>query len=93
MKSAYELALERLEKQGIERPSEDALSDETRAKMAEVRSKAQAEIAELEILHRDQAKQQADPAAAAQAEEEYLLERKRIEERREAKLDKLRSGV
>ncbi len=90
MKSAYELALERLEKQGIERPREEALDDATRARMAEVRNKAKAELAQLEILHRDRLKSQSDPAAAAQSEQEYLLERRRIEERRDRDLQKLR---
>ncbi len=92
MKSAYELALERLEQQGIDRPREAALDDATRERMAEVRSKAQADLAELEILHRDQMKRLADPTAAARSEQEYLVERRRIEERRDQRLDKLRAG-
>ena len=90
MKSAYELALERLEKQGIERPDEDALDDATRERMAEVRSKAQAELAQLEILHRSRLAE--DPVAAAKAEEEYLIDRRRIEERRDRQIETLRSG-
>lgn len=92
MKSAYELALERLEQQGIERPREEALDDSTRERMAEVRSKAKAELAQLEILHRDRAGGAADPVAAAKDEEEYLLERRRVEERRDRELEKLREG-
>jgi hypothetical protein len=90
MKSAYELALERIEKQGIERPREGALDDATRERMAEVRSKAQAELAQLEIMHRDRAVDPADLEGAGKAEEEYLLERRRIEEHRERELEKLR---
>jgi hypothetical protein len=92
MKSAYELALERLEKQGIDRPDEGALDDATRERIAEVRNKAKAELAELEIMHRDRTREAADPVAAAKAEEEYLLDRRRIEERRDSKLEKLRAG-
>ncbi len=91
MKSAYELALERLEKQGIEPPRQDALDDDTRERMAEVRSKAGADLAQLEILHRDGKRKQGDPVEALKADEEYLVERRRIEERREAQLEKLRS--
>jgi hypothetical protein len=90
MKSAYELALERLEKQGIERPSETALSDETRAAMADARRQAEAKLAELEILHRDRLQRLADPAARDAEDEEYARERRRIEEGRDRKLAELR---
>lgn len=91
MKSAYELALEQLEKQGIERPREGNLDEATRERMAEIRSKAQAELAELEILHRDAVRALGDPTVLTEAEEEYRRERQRIEERRDARLQKLRA--
>ncbi len=87
MKSAYELALERLESQGIERPREDSMSDETREQIGEVRRQAEAKLAEVEILYRDR-RQGADP----QAEEEYLRDRRRVEDDRERKIEKLRQG-
>jgi len=87
MKSAYELALERLEKQGIERPREDSMSDETREQIAEVRRQAEAKLAEVEILYQDK-KKSGDP----QAEEEYLRDRRRIEDDRDRKIEKLRRG-
>jgi hypothetical protein len=90
MKSAYELALERLEKQGIERPREESLSDETREKMAEVRRQAEAKLAELEILHKNSLKSQYDPAKRDEEEQEYVRERRRIEEDRDRKIGKLR---
>ncbi len=90
MKSAYELALERLDQQGIERPREEAIDDATRERMAEIRSKAQADLARLEILHRDRLRGAEDPVAAAKAEEEYLIDRRRIEERRDGEIEKLR---
>jgi hypothetical protein len=89
MKSAYELALERMEREGIERPREDAVSDATRRAMDEVRRRAEAKLAELEILHRDRAKP-ADPAAREEEEKQYLAERRRIEDERERGLGKLR---
>lgn len=92
MKSAYELALERLEQQGIERPREEALDDATRERIAEVRAKAKAALAELEILHRDRQRGGVELEAAGKAEEEYLVERRRIEERRDRELEKLRGG-
>jgi hypothetical protein len=90
LKSAYELALERLESQGVERPREEAFSEETRRSMAEVRSRAAAELAQLEILHRDRTRALHDPAARQREEEEYVRERRRIEESRDRKLEKLR---
>ena len=90
MKSAYELALERLEKQGIERPREEGLSGETKEQVAEIRRQAEAKLAELEILHRDSLRKAFDPAKRQEAEEDYVRERRRIEEDRERKIAKLR---
>jgi hypothetical protein len=90
MKSAYELALERLERQGIERPREESMSEETRQRVSEVRQQAEAKLAELEILHRDRLKALQDPAQRREAEEEYVRERRRIECGRDRKIEKLR---
>ncbi len=92
MKSAYELALERLEKQGIERPREDSLTDEVREQMAEVRRRAEAKTAELEILHRDSLAKQQDPTQREEEESNFRRERQRIEDDRDRKLEKLRRG-
>ena len=90
MKSAYELALERLERQGIERPKEESLTPEMREKIADIRSQAESKTAELEILHRDRLKAMYDPAKRQEEEEEYVRERRRIEEDRDRKIAKLR---
>lgn len=88
IKSAYELALERLEGQGIERPGE--IDERIRGEIAAARSKAEAELAQLEIMHRQQLRELADPAAARRLEEEYAIDRRRIEERRDAEIARLR---
>jgi len=90
MKSAYELALERLEKQGIERPREETFSDDLREQIAEARRKAEARLAELEILHQNRLKTLYDPAKRQEEEEEYRRERRRIEDQREQKIEELR---
>jgi hypothetical protein len=90
MKSAYELALERMEKQGIERPREETFSDEAREKIAEARRKAEASLAELEILHHNRLKTIYEPAKRQEEEEEYRRERARIEDQRERKVEELR---
>lgn len=90
MKSAYELALERLEAQGIERPREEALSDETKRAIAEARRVTESKLAELEILHRDKLAKLADPSKRAEQDEFYLLEKERITADGEARVAKLR---
>jgi hypothetical protein len=90
MKSAYEAALERLERQGIDRPREEALSPEVREKVAAVRRRSEAQLAEIEILHRDRRAKSLDVEAIRQADEEYQIDRRRIEERREREIAKLR---
>jgi hypothetical protein len=90
MKSAYELALERMESQGIERPREEGLTGEVKEQMAELRRQAEAKMAELEILHRDSLKRNFDPAKRKEDEEAYVRERSRIEEDRDRKITRLR---
>ncbi|MEM6797225.1 MAG: hypothetical protein AAF725_24850 [Acidobacteriota bacterium] len=92
MKSAYELALERMEKQGIDRPDRDALSDEDRAKMAEIRRRAQAKVAEREILHREKLAGLASPIEREQEEAEFRREKQRIEAERDSEIAALRRG-
>lgn len=92
MKSAYELALERMAGQGIEPPREEALSPELRQRVAEVRQKAEAKLAELEILHKDALRKSQDFAAREKAEEDYHRERRRLEEDRDRQIEKLRRG-
>lgn len=90
MKSAYELALERLEAQGIAAPREEALSPATREQMAEVRRQAEAKLAELTILHQDRLKSLGDPTKRAEQEDYFRREKSRIETERDAKLARLR---
>jgi hypothetical protein len=90
MKSAYELALERLEAQGIERPREEAFSEETKRAIAEARRVTESKLAELEILHRDKLKKLDDPTQLAEQDEFYRLEKARIESDGEARVARLR---
>ena len=90
LKSAYELALERMAARGIEPPREEALTDAQRQQVAELRQRSEAKLAELEILHKDSLRRSHDLAAHEKAEEDYLFERRRIEEDRDRQLAKLR---
>jgi hypothetical protein len=91
MKSAYEVALDKLREQGVVAPSSDALSDETKEAVAAARSRAEAALAELEILHRDRLRKAQDPGTVAEEKERYVAERQRIERRRDRDIERLRS--
>jgi len=92
IKSAYELALERLEAQGIERPRQEALTDETRHLIAEARRVTEARLAELEILHHDRMKKLEDPAQRDEQEEFFRLEKDRILREGDQRVARLRAG-
>ena len=93
MKSAYELALERLEAEGIERPRQEGLPEEVRRQIEEVRQRCIAKLAELEILHRDRLKRLGEPEARQQEKEEYVRERQRLEAERDRKVAALRTAA
>lgn len=90
MKSAWERALEKLDDAGIERPDPGTLSAEVRQQMEEVRSRAEAQLAELEIMFK-KSHAAADPGEQAELEDNYSRDRERIESRRDRDLEKLRS--
>jgi len=92
MKSALELAMERLQaKDGDVVP----LTHEQRAAIAEIESETKAKVAEEEILSRDRLRAAAatgDPEALRKVEEETSGEIARLRERGEAKKRKVRGG-
>lgn len=90
MKSAYERALEKLENRGIAAPRQDALDEDRRRRIQDERSRHQAKLAELEILHRKNVS--ADPAKRHQEEENYRAERRRLSDRLESKIERIRRG-
>jgi len=90
IKSAYERALERMESEGIERPREEAFAPEVLAAMEDARKRAEAKIAELEILHKGRLRKIRDAVEYATAEKEYQAERRRIEEKRDRDVATLR---
>lgn len=90
MKSSYELALERMERDGIGRPREEALAAATKQAIAEARRVTESKLAELEILHRDKLAKLADPAQREAQEEFYRREHERLTAEGEAKAAKLR---
>ena len=94
MKSAYELAMERLEK---EDPSASvSLTDEQRQALAAVDEKYKAKIAEREVFLNRQlmdARQKGDREAVDQLEKQLRNERLRLEDQREAEKDCIREAA
>jgi hypothetical protein len=93
LKSAYELAMERLRKAdadaGIERRP---ITDAQKAAIAEVRNFYEAKMAELEVLHRGQLRALADPGERIAAEDNYRRDRERLTSDRDRKIEKIRAG-
>lgn len=89
MKSAYELAMERLSKQS---PTVK-LTDAQRKQLAELDTLYKAKIAEREIFLKgeiDQAAAKGDPEAMAQLERQMSTDRRRFEQECEEKKDLVR---
>lgn len=93
-KSAYELALERLKKKDREAGVEERpVTDDQRARIAEIRKVYEAKLAEREILHQSAVRRTGgEPEAVAQLEEEYRRDRERIGSERDRKIDGVRRG-
>ena len=90
LKTAYELALERMESDGIKAPRAEVFDAETLAAIAEIRSQSKAKLAELEILHDKRIATVFDPAKREQEERGYQAERRRLEERQDFKIAEIR---
>ena len=90
-KSAYELAMERLRRKDAEAGiAASALTDDQKAEIAEVRSRAEARIAELKILHQSKAAALFDPAEREAIDDELRREVERIQDDRERKIARIR---
>ena len=90
MKSAYELAMERLEKKA---PSV-ALTDEQKQQIAEIDSTFKARIAEKELFLKDQINkaQSADkPDEVESLQKQLMIDIRRLQEDAETKKEKLRA--
>jgi len=98
LKSAFELAMERLRAKDREAGIEEdkPLTDAQKQEIARLRQEAQAKLAELEILHRkSQAALPYDPTkpdAASTLEERYKTDRARVESRLESSIAKVKRG-
>lgn len=91
MKSAYELAMERLEKNA---PSM-ALTDDQKARIAEVDSTFKARIAERELFLKGEIRKAQEAGNVEQADslqKQLALETRRLQEDAAAKKEKLRAS-
>ena len=91
MKSAYELAMERLNKTS---PTVK-LNDKQKKELAEIDSKYAAKIAERELLVQDELKkaiEKGEPEEMEQLQKQLVSDRKSLEVEREEKKEKVRSG-
>ena len=91
LKSAFELAMERLRKQdadtGVEvRPT----TDQQKAAIAEIRNFYEAKLAEQQVLHQSTLRKMTDLAARDALEAEYRRERERLSAERDSKIEKIR---
>jgi hypothetical protein len=96
LKSAYELAMERLRSQDRDRGEAERkpLTAEQKAAIAEARAQGKARLAEVEIMHRKRvAEAGGDPAALQELDERLRRDRDRIASSVESKVARIRRGV
>ncbi|HQF40067.1 MAG TPA: hypothetical protein PK322_13190 [Opitutaceae bacterium] len=92
MKSAYELAMERLK---AAEPDAAPLTTEQKERLADIEVRYKAKIAEREVFLRkalDEAAERGEGEAIEQIGRQMANERARLEDEREAEKDKVRRG-
>ena len=95
LRSAYELAMERLRQkdkaEGVK--ATKPLDAAQKAKISELRRDAKAKLAEMEILHgKDLAAVGDEPEKIRDLEEKYRIDRARVEGRLEDEIEKVHRG-
>ena len=93
MKTAYELAMERLKKKDEEAGvAAKPITDAQKAQIAEIRNFYEAKLAEAEVMHRSKIATIFDPAEREVLEKEYRRERERLSDERERKIARVREN-
>jgi hypothetical protein len=91
LKSALELAMERLRQKDAEAGVESKpLTEQQKASIAEVRNFYEAKLAEIDVLHRSKLRVIGDPDAREALEQEYRRDRERLASERDSKVEKIR---
>lgn len=91
-KSSFELAMERLRAADPAGAKASPLNASQKKEIAEARRVAAARLAEREILFQDAQKQTQDPAEREKAENDYRIDRKRIDDDCELQVSAIRRG-
>ena len=91
-KTSFELVMERLRAADPAGTKKSSLSAEQKEGIAEARRVAAARLAEREILFQDALKKTHDPAEREKAEGEYRIDRSRIDDDLERKVEAIRRG-
>ena len=90
-KSAYELAMARLEKKDAEAGvARQPVTDAQKLAVAEIRNFYEAKLAELEVLHQGRMRDSVDPSERDAREQEYRRDRERLTTERDAKIENAR---
>jgi hypothetical protein len=93
-KSAYDIAMERLRQKDREAGVSDRpLTDEQKAKIAEIRKFYDAKFAEREILHQDALRKARSHEEITKLNEELTQDRGRLERERDRKVAEVRDAT
>lgn len=93
LKSAVELAMERLAKKDADAGVESRpLTEAQKAAIAEARNFYDSKIAEQEVLHQSKMRASIDPEVRETLAAEYRRDRERLVSERDHKIEKLRRG-
>ena len=93
LKSAVELALERLKQKDAESGVESRpLTDAQKAAIAEARNFYEAKSAEAEVLHQSKLRTTFDPEQRETLLQDYRRDRERLASERDRKIEKIRNS-
>jgi len=93
LKSALELAMERLKKKDAEEGVESRpLTDAQKAAIAEARNFYEAKLAEAEVLHQSKLKTTFDAEQRETLLQDYRRDRERLASERDRKIEKIRNS-
>jgi hypothetical protein len=91
LKSALELAMERLKKKDADAGIESRpLTDAQKAAIAEARNFYESKLAEAEVLHQSTLRKTFDPTDRETLEQQYRRDRERLVTERDAKIERIR---
>ncbi len=93
LKSAYEVAMERLRKRDGETGiSEKPPTDGQKTAMAEIRAFYRAKLAEQEVLHQSRLRATPDPVERESLDANFRRDRDQLVSQRDLKIEKIRHG-